>query len=261
MLQPRASFEKSLLVAFQRAAKEDVDDLGTCLAHQIGVAQVGASALAIDYRERYEADRDWLFLVFHTEGFYHQLYDAITTASVLVGQFASPPLRVVSLAKLSERLAVEPSHPLAAKIGAIANAVDLLTWFCEVRHKGLQHRAENRYTGNRGIVESDAIAVYRSREPLPADRLSGVWPLYTKMAGKYGWRWRPNTNREALMYLDWGSHLIYAYRPKDFKACRFAVERAKAYDLVASQAVLKNVDAALARLIALAPSRRPREDG
>jgi hypothetical protein len=97
------------------------------------------------------------FLVFHTEGLYHQLYDAITTASVLVGRIAEPPLRVVSLAKLKERAEGDARHPLAHRLRHIAGAVDLLTWLCELRHKGLQHRAENRYTGNRGIVESDAV--------------------------------------------------------------------------------------------------------
>lgn len=241
--------------AARRAARNDPDDLGTCLAHQIGVAQVGSTALSIDYRRRYEADKDWLFLVFHVEGFYHQLYDAITTASVLVGRFATPPLRVVSLAKLVEAAQAASEHAIATKLDDAGPAVDLLAWFCEVRHKGLQHRAENRYTGNRGIVESDAIAVYRSREPLPARRLDGVRELYTKMAAKHGWRWRPNTDREALTYLDWGSHLIYKHRPKDFEACRHAVADAKAYDLVASAAVLQNLDTALSRLITLSPPR------
>jgi hypothetical protein len=241
--------------AAKRALKNDVDDIGTCLGHQIGVAQVGASELAIDYRERYEADKDWLFLVFHVEGFYHQMYDAITTASVLVGRFARPGLKVVSLAKLLEAVEKQPDHPLAARLDRAAPAVALLSWFAEVRHKGLQHRAENRYTGNRGIVESDAIAVYRSREPLPEGRLDDVSALYSKMAAKHGWCWKPNNDREALTYLDWGSHLIYKHRPKDFAECHAAVKRAKAYDLIASGAALRNADTALSELISLTPVR------
>jgi hypothetical protein len=223
------------------------------------VLQYAGRGLAVDYRAVYEQGADgFAQLVFFTEGLYHQLHAVATTAAVLVGETATPTLKVRSLGHLLGRLDGQPQHPLNESRHARRRELGLLDWLGQVRNVALQHRAERAYTGNRGIVPLDGFALLRTVEPVDSQALRKARDLFRGMTNKYGgWTHQPNTNREALTYLDLASHELFREAPADFDTCRRVVTDAQCYDLVVSLPMLENADAALAALIDMAPARDP----
>jgi hypothetical protein len=254
---PPDPFARSLAAAAKRADPHSIDHPGTSLAFQTTVLQFAGQGLTVNYRGLYEqGEHGWAQLVFYTEGLYQQLHAAATTASVLVGQTASPPLKVGSLTRLLGKLDKNPQHPLNESRQARRRELGLLAWLCDVRNVALQHRAENAYTGNRGIVIQDGFALLRTVEPVEPAALRKARDLFRGMCNKYGaWNETPNTNREALTYLDLGSHELFDLAPADFDTCRRVVANARCFDLVVSLPLLENADAALAALIEMAPPR------
>ena len=248
-------FGRSLAAAAGRANPHSIDDPGTSLAFQTSVLQFAGRALTVNYLGVYGEDgQGWAQLVFLTEGLYQQFHAVATTASVLVGDTADPPLKAGSLRGLLRKLDTNPSHPLSRVRQARRRELALLTWLCDARNAALQHRAENAYTGNRMIVLEDGFAAMRTIEPVDPAQLRKARDLFQGMRKKYGdWNETPRSHREALTYLDLASHELFDLAPADFDACRRVVSEAQCFDLVVSLPLLENADAAVAALIEMAP--------
>lgn len=248
-------FTRSLAAAAERADPQSIDHPGTSLAFQTTVLQFAGQGLTVNYRGLYErGPQGWAQLVFFTEGLYQQLHVVATTASVLIGDTATPPLKVKSLSGLLRKLDKDPRHALNQRRHAQRRELALLSWLCDARNVALQHGAENAYTGNRLIPLQDGFASMRTVEPVDAAALRKARDLFRGMTNKYGaWNETPNTDREALIYLDLGSHELFDLAPSDFDTCRQVVANARCFDLVVSLPLLENADRALAALIELAP--------
>lgn len=252
-------FSQSLAAAAARADRESTDDLGTALTRQVAILQAAGRPLIVNYGAVYETEQDgWARLVLLTEALYQQLHAAVTTAVVLVAATASPPLKDVgSLSKLKSKLAKNPEHPLSAALRRERRALALLTWLLETRNRTIQHRAERGHVDERGMVLLDGFVVMRQSGAIDAAALRKARDLFRGLCNKYGeWNETPNNNREALTYLDLGSHELWSLAPWDYDSCRGVVEGAGAYDLVVSLPVLENADSALSALIEMAPTDR-----
>jgi hypothetical protein len=194
--------------------------------------------------------------VLFTEGLYQQMHAAATTAAVLLARTATPPLKNVgSLSDLVRKLDANPSHTLALELRRERRAIGLLTWFLEARNRTIQHRAERSYVNEQGMSLEDGFVLIRRSETIDPAALHKARDLFRGICNKYGeWDETPNNDREALTYLDLGSHELWSPAPSDYDSCRRVVEGAGAYDLVISLPVLENADAALSALIEMAPT-------
>jgi hypothetical protein len=249
-------FSRSLTAAMERVDPESTDDIGTALARQVVILQAAGRLLTVNYRAFYTTEEDgWARLVLFTEGLYQQLHAAATTTAVLLAQTASPPLKNVgSLSGLVRKLNADPSHPLALLLRRERRAVGLLTWLLEARNQTIQHRAERGYVNEQGMVLQDGFVLIRRSKTIDPTALRKARDLFRGVCNRYGeWNETPNDDREALTYLDLGSHELWSLAPADYDSCRRVVEDAAAYDLVASLPVLENADAALSALIEMAP--------
>jgi len=248
-------FAASLSAAIARAERESVDDVGTLLVRQIAVLQMLGRLLAIDYREFYQSEQAdaWLKLLLYTEALYQQLHATVTTAAVLVGERASPPLGVRGLSQL-KAIADAERHPVAADLRHGRREIDLLRWCLQVRNTAIQHRAEAGYVGGRSVVLPDAFALLHAAAAPPQDALRKANDLLVGLHRRYGnHRQERVDSREAVTYLDLFSHSILQIAPADFDAARRVVAEARAFDVVVSRSMLQNVDDALAVLIGFAP--------
>ena len=252
---PRRSFEESLAATIRLVDPGSIDTIGTTLANQVALLQAAGRLLTVNYRYFYEHEQDgWARLVLFTEALYQQIHAVATTASVLVAGATTPPLaRVGSLHQLLTAIDRDPSHSLGPQVRAQRRGLDLLWWLCEVRNVALQHRAERSYTGNRGMVMIDGFALLRTVEPAAPPALRKARSLFTDLCRKYGeWNETPDSDREALTYLDLASHELFDLAPSDFDSCRRIINEARRCDLVVSLPVLENADRAVAALIGLA---------
>jgi hypothetical protein len=250
-------FNRSIIAAFARADRASIDDLGTTLARQAAMLRAAGRLLQVNYRSYYEHETDgWARLVLFTEGLYQQMHAAATTAAVLVGRTAEPRLKVDGLSHLLAGLEDERSHPLAPQVRRERRSIELLRWLLTARNKTVQHRAEAGYVGERGMVLLDGFVVMRRTRAVDPKVLRKARDLFQGMCNKYGeWNETPNNEREALTYLDLGSHELWDLAPADFDSCRRVIAAARCYDLVVSLPLLENADAALATLIEMAPLR------
>jgi hypothetical protein len=253
-------FGHSLTSATARADREAIDDIGTLLMRQVAMLDMLGRFLSIDYRKLYEAEQaeGWLKLVLYTEALYQQLHATVTTAAVLVGERARPPLSVSGLAQLDSS-ASEQNHPVAAELGRRRRKVDLLRWLLQVRNTAIQHRAEAGYVGSRGVVLPEAFALINASTPLrPAVRRKAN-DLFVGLHRRYGNLQQARVeSREIVTYLDLFSHSILETAPSDFDAARRVVVEARAFDVVVSRPMLRNADTALAALIEIAPEHMNR---
>lgn len=240
---------------------DSIDAIGTTVANQVSILQAAGRLLTVNFRSFYESEQDgWARLVLYTESLYQQIHAAATSAAVLVARSAAPPLnRVGSFHQLLKAVDRAPTHSLEPLVRADRRGLELLRWLCEARNAALQHRAERSYTGNRGIVMIDGFALLRTVEPSTPDALKKASALFTGLSRKYGgWNEAPNTNREALTYLDLASHELLASAPGDFDRCRRIVTEAECFDLVVSIPLLENADIALEGLLRLANAQHPK---
>lgn len=256
-LPTSAPFSQSFAAATARANPRSIDDMATALARQVAILQAAGRLLTVNYQAFYENEQDgWARLVLFTEGLYQQMHAAATTAAVLVASTASPALsKVGSLSHLVRKLDATPSHPLAQELRRERRAIGLLTWLLDVRNRTIQHRAERSYVDEQGMVLQDGFVLSRRSESIQPVALRKSRDLFRGMSNRYGaWNETPNTDREALTYLDLGSHELWSTAPSDYDACRRVVEAAAAHDLVVSLPILENADAALTALIEMAPT-------
>lgn len=201
------------------------------------------------------ADELFAYRAFYAEGLYHHLYNVMTTASVMLGRTAKPPLKVKSLASLRNAVARTPSHPLEGMLRPHTRSLDLLDWLAEVRHKSVVHRAEAGYTENTAIFDETYFAFCRipTEEANPAT-LRHAADYERGLTRRFGaWNRQPNSAREAVTILDVASHELLDPAPAEFDACRRLVRDAACYDVIVSHPLLENADAALATLIETIP--------
>ncbi|HEU4658481.1 MAG TPA: hypothetical protein VFR97_13190 [Capillimicrobium sp.] len=252
----QSPFQRSVRAAVRHVDPESIDAPGTTLMNQVVVLQAAARLLTVNYRWFYENETDgWQRLVLFTESLYQQIHAVTTTASILLARRSTPPLGGVdSLHRLLRKLENLPGHPVAVEARRQRRALTLLKWLCDVRNIALQHRAERGLTGNRGHIIIDGFALLRTADPVDPAALRKARTLFAGFTNRYGeWNERPNSAREALTYLDLGSHELYEIAPGDYDRAREVVAEAACYDLVVSVPVLENADTALSVLLEMIP--------
>lgn len=243
--------------AAARASRTDLDDPGTSLLNQVVAVQSASRAVAFDdYRAEYD-EHQAEFFVSVTAGidsFYQQMHAATATAARLVGRHAAPKIDVKTLAALQAELERSPEHPLAPRLRAIRRQVGLLRWLSTVRNKAVQHRAEEGYLGNRGMVLQSGIAIMRKPgPPAPADARKAK-DLLRGLIRKYAVPLDPGEgDYEAVAYLDFLSHALFATEKSDFDTARRVIEDARVHNLIVCVDLVNNADTALAALIDLVP--------
>jgi hypothetical protein len=250
-------FTRSLAAAVGRADRESIDEIGTLLARQVAALQGLGRLLHVNYQWVYEHEQDgWLQLTLYAEALYQQLHAALTTAAIMIGEVATPPLRVRGLAQLRDTLDADGAHPLGPRLRTAGREVGLLRWFATVRNKAVQHRAEAGYLGGRAVVMQDGFALLHRTEPVDRATIRKAHDLFAGMTRRYGrWNTDPVASSEMIVYLDLASHELFPLAPHEFDQCQRIVREAHAHNLVVSLPVLENLDAALAALIELAPLR------
>lgn len=217
-------FSRSLAAAAVRADRESIDDIGTLLTR--------------------------LF----TEGLYQQLHATVTTAVVLLGQLATPPLAVSGLAQLEKKLTEQPAHSLAGRLRQARRELGLLRWLLSVRNKALQHRAEAGYLGGRAIIMQDGFAMLHKSQDIAPAELRRAYSLFVGMCRKYGsWNVKPVKTAEIRLPRPRLSRTL-PVAPSEFDSCQRAVRDAAAHNLIVSLPVLENIDASLAALIESVPA-------
>lgn len=251
------TFNRTLTAVAQRATSAD-DDIARSLLNQIVTLQATADSLWIpDFRAAYEHEQAEFYVrtVAAADALYQQLHAATAAAARLVGGSANEPLlNVRSLAALDAAVAKAPTHPLAASFRRVRREVALLRWLSTVRNKAVQHRAEEGYVTSTAIVLVSAIVFSRKSDPPEGDEVRKAKALLRGLIRRYGLGLDPGEgNREAIAYLDVVSHALFATTPAEYDSARAIVERAAMHDLVVSQDLLSNADAALAQLIDLIP--------
>jgi hypothetical protein len=232
----------------------DAHDLPTALLRGAATLQLASVLLDVDYQVVHEADHTgWLRLSFFAEGLYQQLH-ATTSMAVMLADRTNPP--VVGCKSLGSYLDVierQPDHPTAARVAASRRELDLLRWMCTVRNKAIQHRAEEGYTGGRGVIMPSRFAQLSATDQPTSEAIEHAIEVFHDLATTFGpWDVQPMRSREVITYLDFASHELLPTDPEHFDIARRAVSAARAYDVVVSPPMLENTDVALARLIALA---------
>jgi hypothetical protein len=98
------------------------------------------------------------------------------------------------------------------------------------------------------------MVLSRKPDPPESDEVHKAKALLRGLIRRYGLGLDPGEgNREAIAYLEVVSHALLATTPAEYDSARAIVERAAMHDLVVSQDLLSNADAALAQLIGLIP--------
>lgn len=115
----------------------------------------------------------------------------------------TPTLASTSLAGLLDELDANPSHALAGPRRTRNRQVRLLRWLGTVRNKAVQHRVQEGYTDNAGIVLSDAYVLVRKPGEAPADAARKAKQLLRGLTRTYNIRLdETEGTHENLAYLD-----------------------------------------------------------
>lgn len=244
----------SRLVQSGAAGEPDAHDVAGALLRGCVALHLAGTLLDVDYQATHESDATgWLRLSFFTEGLYQQLH-AVTTIGVMLVDSAYPPATGrKSLAGLLDSVDHSPEHPLSERVAAARRELDLLRWLCTVRNKAIQHRAEEGYTGGRGVIMPSRFALLTAADPPAPEAIDWAILTFQTLSQTFGpWDLSPPRSREAITYLDFASHELMPADPEHFDIARRAVEGARVYDVVVSPPMFENTDAALSHLIALA---------
>jgi len=222
----------------------------------LSLQTVSAPLMVDGYQAHYESAPAEFWQTFSTglESMYQQLHAAAGEAARLIAAGASAPVTIGSLIGLDSFVAKNPAHELATQLRGIRREIGLLRWVCTVRNKAEQHRHENGYFGNRGIVMVDGFALARKPLGEAPEMVRKARNLLRGFVRRYGIALDPESGEtEIITYLDFVSHSLYSLSPGEFDRARAVVAEAERHDLIVSLAFLTNVDQALASLIALVP--------
>jgi hypothetical protein len=217
--------------------------------------------LSPDYQVEYEAGGGEFFLtaLLRTITFYQALHSVLAGAVVLARSCADPPIsKTESLGEFQTLLSLSSDQELRARFSAIRSETEMLQWLAKVRNKAIQHRAGNAHYSSDGIILRDGLAFVRRHQPMDDESMGPPREELERLNRKYGLTLDTHGTSEVFAYLDLVSQQLYGGANDEYDRVRQLVEGARLYQVVMSQQLIENVDAALAALFRALPVERTR---
>jgi hypothetical protein len=217
--------------------------------------------LSPDYQAEYEAEPGEYFLdaLLRTITFYQSLHSVVAGAVVLARSCTNSPVpKTESLGEFQTAIIASSDEELRDRFADIRREIEMLKWLATVRNKAIQHRAGNKHYDSHGIILRDGLAFIRRHQPMDDEFLTKPRQELKRLNEQHQLTLDTAGTSEVFAYLDLVSQSFYGADDDEFDGIRAIVEGARLYQVIMSQRLIENVDAALAALFDALPVERTR---